>query len=172
MSRNLDKSSADGRVARREKNREAVIAALTELYTAGNPAPTIDDVANHVGLTSRTIYMHFQDREALSVEVGQRQLEKYPELFGPAPAEGQRQERIKQIVDHRAKFFEVISPVRRAAILAMHASAVIRKQQIGVAKRLRKHVEQSFGPELKACGDPRARAQLLESLDMLTNWEI
>ena len=49
----------DGRVARGLRTREAVIDALFELHAEGNLTPTIEQIAERVGRTTRAIYLHF-----------------------------------------------------------------------------------------------------------------
>ena len=63
----------DGRVARGLRTREAVIDALFELHAEGNLTPTIEQIAERVGRTTRAIYQHFQDKEALAVAMADRQ---------------------------------------------------------------------------------------------------
>jgi AcrR family transcriptional regulator len=63
----MTETSDDGRLARGQRTREAVIDALFDLYAEGNLTPTIEDIASRVGRTTRSIYTHFQDKEALAV---------------------------------------------------------------------------------------------------------
>ena len=44
----------DGRHLRRQRNRDAVVAALLELYGEGNLDPTTDEVAQRSGLSARS----------------------------------------------------------------------------------------------------------------------
>ena len=63
----MTETVGDGRVARGRRTREAVIDVLLILYAEGNLTPTIEDIASRVGMTSRSIYHHFQDRDAVAV---------------------------------------------------------------------------------------------------------
>jgi len=63
----MNKMSVDGRVARGQRTNEAVIEALYDFYSEGNFTPTVQEIAARVGLTTRSIYHHFPDRDALVV---------------------------------------------------------------------------------------------------------
>ena len=160
----------DGRVARGLRTREAVFEALFDLYTEGNLAPTIEQIAARVGLTTRSIYHHFPDREALAAALAERQLERHPELFADRPITGTRTERVDGIVAHRAELFETVAPVRRSALVMMHATPAIRTQQTNMAAHLRRQLTRTFQPELSAL-DRSTAAEVLELLDLHSSWD-
>jgi TetR/AcrR family transcriptional regulator of autoinduction and epiphytic fitness len=166
----MTEAAEDGRVARGLRTREAVIDALLGLYAEGNLTPTIEDIAACVGRTTRAIYHHFQDREALAVAIAERQLERHRELFTARPITGTRTERIDGIATHRAELFEVVAPARRSALVRMHRSPEIQAQQTTLAAHLRRQVALTFEPELTAL-DPDAADQALELIDLHTSWE-
>ncbi len=121
----------DGRVARGLRTREAVIDALFELHAEGNLTPTIEQIAERVGRTTRAIYQHFQDKEALAVAMADRQFAAHGELYRASPIEGDLLQRIDGIVSQRSMLFEAVAPARRAALVRLHASPVLQKQQKG-----------------------------------------
>src|SRR6478736_1996929 len=55
----------DGRRRRAERGRAAVVTATLELVDAGNPVPTFADIAEASGVSERTIFRYFPDRDAL-----------------------------------------------------------------------------------------------------------
>jgi AcrR family transcriptional regulator len=57
--------TGDGRVARRERNRSAVLDAVVELFEAGNTEPAVEDVSDLSGVSSRSIYRYFHHRDEL-----------------------------------------------------------------------------------------------------------
>ena len=160
----------DGRVLRGQRTREAVIDALLELHAEGNLTPTIEQIAERVGRTTRAIYQHFQDKEALAAAIGERQLRTHNELFRAHPVEGDLPQRISGIAGHRAELFEVVAPARRAALVRLHASPELQKQQTGLAAHLRDQVAKTFEPELSEL-DVDAAADTLELLDLHTSWD-
>jgi AcrR family transcriptional regulator len=160
----------DGRVARGRRTREAVIDVLLTLYTEGNLTPTIEDIASRVGISTRSIYHHFQDRDALAVALAEHQKAHHPELFIAHPISGSRTERIAGIVAHRAEFYETVAPVRRAALAVMHASPAIETQQTNLTARLRRQLTRTFETELSAL-EPNSAADALELLHLHTSWD-
>ncbi len=166
----MTETAEDGRVARGLRTREAVIDALLDLNAEGNLTPTIEEIAERVGRTTRAIYHHFQDREALARAMAERQVEHHRELFEARPIAGTRTERIDGIVTHRAELFEVVAPARRSALVRMHASPEIQAQQTTLATHLRRGLARTFEPELSAL-DTDAADELLELLDLHTSWE-
>ena len=157
----------DGRVLRGQRNRERMVEALLRLYDRGVRLPSLSDVAEEAGLTTRSIYHHFEDMESLAHEVGRRQNERFAHLFDPPPVTGTLDQRATALVAQRAELFEAISSVRRTALLLMHRSPTIARQQKRVAAMLRDQVLRTFAPELDACDGEL----LLEALDLLTSWE-
>ncbi len=163
-------AAVDGRVARGNRTREAVIETLLALYAEGNLTPTIEDIAERIGKTARSIYHHFKDKEALAVAMGAYQLEQHRELYVARPVTGSRAERVDGIVDHRATLFETIAPARRSALIRMHVSPEIQSQQTALAAHLRKQLSHTFEPELSTL-DRSQRNDVLDLLDLHTSWE-
>ena len=56
---------ADGRHARRDRNRVAVVDAMLELFAAGNLAPSSDEIAEKAGLSPRSLFRYFDDLDDL-----------------------------------------------------------------------------------------------------------
>jgi len=160
----------DGRVARGQRTRESVIDALFDLYAEGNLTPTIEEIAARVGRTTRSIYHHFQDKEALAVAIAERQLERHRELLIAGPVSGTRTERVDGIARHRAELFEAVAPARRSALVRMHRSPELQNQQTFLAAHLRNQLALTFEPELSALGADAAD-EALELLDLHTSWE-
>lgn len=160
----------DGRIARGLRTRDAVVDALFDLYSEGNLTPTMRELADRVGMTTRSIYHHYADRDAMARAMGQRQLERHPELFAARPITGSRTERIEGIAAHRSEFFEAVAPVRRAALAVIHTSPELQTQQTNLAASLRRQLKRTFEHELSAL-DSSAAAEVLELLDLHTSWE-
>lgn len=166
----MSETVEDGRVARGRRTREAVIDALLALYAEDNLSPTIEDIATRIGMTTRSIYHHFQDREALAAAIAERQLERHSKLFDARPITGTRTERIDGIVAHRAELFETIAPARRSALVRMHTSPELQAQHVYLAAHLRRQLTRTFEPELSAL-DRSTKAETVELLDLHTSWD-
>jgi len=159
----------DGRVARGERTRQAVVDALLSLYSEDNLTPTIDDIAGRVGMTARTIYHHFDDHDAIAEALTEHQRQQLAHLT-KLELSGTLAERIDSVVAQRAELFETVAPVRRAALANMHASPRIRKGQGNLAAGLRRQLTQTFEPELSAL-DPSTKTETIELLDLHTSWD-
>ena len=55
----------DGRTVRAERTRQALVDALLGLLDAGVLSPTAAAIAQRAGVSERSLFQHFPDREAL-----------------------------------------------------------------------------------------------------------
>lgn len=158
---------ADGRVRRGERNREAIVDALLACYEDGDPDPSLPDIAARAGVSVRSVHNHFDDAEALRAEVAQRQWRRHAHLAATPDADAPLSVRIAAVVDGRAELFEAVTPVRRAALLSRHESPTIAANLAEADRRLRRAMERSFAPELRAAG-----VEIAEALDALLSWDV
>ena len=158
----------DGRIARSVNTRSGVVDALYELFSEGVFTPTIKQIADRVGVTPRSVYIHFPDRDAIAVALAERQMARHRRLFEALPFTGTLAERIDGIVGHRAELFEVVAPVRRAVVAVIHLSAELQAQQSWLTSQLRRQVGDTFAQEISDNDRPADR---LELLDLHTSWE-
>ncbi len=162
-------TGVDGRIARGERTRKAVVSALLSLYEENNLTPTIDDIASRVGVTSRTIYHHFEDHEAIAEALREHQRPLIAPHLAAQPSRT-LDARVQGLSAPRAELFELVAPVRRAALANMHRSARMRKSQASMASRLRRQVATTFDTELSQLDDD-LRAETLEILDLYLSWD-
>ena len=59
-----DVTPLDGRVARSRRTRAAIVEALVELLEAGNPQPTVEEIARAPASRRAPSSEHYADREA------------------------------------------------------------------------------------------------------------
>ena len=71
----------DGRSARRDRNRLAVIDAAVELFSEGNLRPTATEVALRCGLSPKSVSRYFEDIDSLIAAAAARQMEIVISLF-------------------------------------------------------------------------------------------
>src|SRR4051812_13114522 len=116
----------DGRAARARRTRDAIVTALLELLEEGDLRPTGDLIAGRAGVSERSIFQHFPERDQLLAAVGERQRERVLAIVERIPPELPLDERIDRLVDQRARVWEYIAPVRRAALLNEPFSEVTR----------------------------------------------
>src|SRR5260370_26341314 len=117
----------DGRTARASRTRDAVVDALLSLLSDGELRPTGSRIAERAGVSLRSVFQHFEDLEALFAAVAARQSDRIDSMRSPVPSSGQLSERVGAIVDQRARVYELIAPVRRAAVLQEPFSPTLRR---------------------------------------------
>lgn len=160
-------TAVDGRSARRDRNRDAVIDAAIELFDEGVLDPDPDEVADRCGLSPRSVYRYFDDREALLRAAIDRHFERVrPLTLIHAIGEGPLDERIDRFVDSRVALYEAVAPSARAARRRAETSAVVAEQVERTRRALQEQVERHFASELEVMGggDGDAAATAVDTL--------
>ncbi|MGZ4690151.1 MAG: TetR/AcrR family transcriptional regulator [Acidimicrobiia bacterium] len=161
-----DVATVDGRVLRGERNRDAIVEALVQLFAEGDPQPSSRMIAQRAGVSLRTVFQHFNDMESLYAAVAQRQVEQVWANLEPLPgADHPLEVRLDALVAQRASLFEAVAPTRRAAASALGSSPTIRRGLARSEAFLRRQVTETFAPEL--AGD----AERIDAADFAASWE-
>ena len=166
----VGRDEADGRVARRERNSDAVVDAIMVLIQSGETRPSMAEVARLAGVSERSIFRHFDTREALFGAVIERQLEVITGLLHEIPSTGPLSARVDAFVAERARLYEEITPMRRATVHFVEVSELVANQMADTRVWLRDELEQVFEREL-AKRPPSDRRDLVAAVDMATSWE-
>ncbi len=105
----------DGRHARSQRARAAIINALIEVLEEGHLNPSAQQIAERAGVSLRLVFHHFRDMESLYMEMFGVIFKTriLPHLRFPT-GEGPFTERIATFVEQRARLFESAGPIRRA----------------------------------------------------------
>jgi TetR/AcrR family transcriptional regulator of autoinduction and epiphytic fitness len=165
----------DGRTARRDRNRSAVLDAVLDLFGAGDLSPSPEAVAQRSGLSLRSVYRYVADSDDLVHAAIQRHLEKVGPLFAiPEPGQGPFRARVEAFVAARMRLHQSVAPTARAAHLRAQlrptpASEIIRARLDARRKLLRAQLERQFEPELAELGQESMAA--LAAADALTQIE-
>lgn len=157
----------DGRVVRGLRTRSAIVEALLDLLTEGEPSPTTAEIAERAGVSVRSLFQHFDDLESLYADLAQEQGRRVAPLFEPLEASGDLDQRIRVLVAQRQEFFETVAPVRRVVVIRATASPVLMERLVTATELLRGQITDLFGAELEASGDPT----LLEQLDAVASFD-
>lgn len=156
---------------RDERARDAIVDAMLGLYHRGVADPTALEIADQAGVSLRSVYYHFSDLESLAIEaVGRQRAQIEPLLITPITT-GTLDHRITETVERRCELYEVVTPVRRAALLLRHRSPTIDENLAFLARVLREQLATTFAPELDAADERSGRGALLDALDVATSWE-
>lgn len=161
----------DGRTARRDRNRIAVLDAVLELFSEGNLAPSPDAVAQRSGISLRSVYRYVADSDELIRDAIERHAERIAPLFVIDDiGEGPFEKRLKTFVDARLRGYEVIAPTARASRLRAPTNEIIRDRLENGRRMFRAQLERQFAPELDSL-DPKVRRAVLAGADALTQIE-
>jgi AcrR family transcriptional regulator len=167
-------TTVDGRTARSARTRDAVVEALLALLDDGDLRPTARRVAARAGVSLRSVYVRFEDLDALYVEAAQRQWERLSTLVDPIPADLPLAERLPAFVEQRCRVLEVAAPVRPAAELQEPFNDALAASLTWARGVARAEVARVFDPEL-AQRRGAARTRLLDALDVTagsTTWDV
>ena len=165
-----NRNEGDGRVARRERNSDAVVDAIMVLIQAGETQPSMADVAHLAGVSERSIFRHFETREALFGAVIERQLEVVTALTREISSSGSLGDRIAALFVERARLYEEITPMRRAALHLVDVSDLVAEQLADSRIWLRDELEEVFARELDR-RSPADRRDLVAAVAMASSWE-
>lgn len=147
------------RTPRATRTREAVVDGLLALLDEGNLRPTAREVAARAGVSLRSVYVHFDDVEALFLAAAVRHRERVEQVRGELDTAGSLEERLRAFVDRKARTLEVSPNVRRAGLLHEPFSPSIREVFALIRRITRHELEEVFAPELADAGSPEGRFQ-------------
>jgi AcrR family transcriptional regulator len=160
----------DGRSARSQRTREAVVDALLALIRDGNPRPTAREIADRANISLRSVYVHFDDLEDLFLVSTQRQMARINALIEPVPPSAPLEQRVELVCNMRARIFEEFGSVRRAAWLQTPCSKTLSDLMEHVRTASRDGLGEVFRTELASL--PREeRARRLAVLDAMMSGE-
>jgi TetR/AcrR family transcriptional regulator of autoinduction and epiphytic fitness len=163
--------SLDGRRRRRDRNREAVVQALLELYRQGNLTPSTDEIADRAGISARSLFRYFDDVDALVRTAVARQQEHLAPLFEvsarasqPLPA------RVDRFVADRTRLLDAMGPVGQLARSIAPRQPQVAAELGRIRAVLRSQVVEVFEPEL-ARVPANEHDAVLAALDVACSWE-
>ena len=165
--------ATDGRKARSHRTRAAVAEAMLDCLEDGLLRPSAKQVAERAGVSSRAVFRHFDNMEALLEEAAQLQIERVMRQLPPVVTEGSLEQRIDALVLHSVRRNEIIAPVRRAALLSEPFSKVIRERHAWMRAAARRQVRSVLAPELSALSEAQRsdRIAALRALLSFSYWE-
>lgn len=159
----------DGRTARAQRTREAIVEACVALVEAGDVRPTAPRIAEQAGVSVRSVFQHFDDLETLFAMVAERAVVGLAALVTPVDADLPLDERIERFVAQRVDLLEALTPIRRAADVHAPFSPGIRERLRFGHEYFRSELARVFGRELDAL-PPDQRPAVLDLLDVTTTW--
>jgi TetR/AcrR family transcriptional regulator, regulator of autoinduction and epiphytic fitness len=167
--RDIAAGSTDGRRARRERGRVAVIDAMFELLQEGKVPPAVELIAERSGVSVASIFRYFQGIDDLQFQTFQRFRERFEPLVRTS-ADGDLTARTNAFVLSRLDLYEqagAIMAVGRLRALEHQPLVEASAQMRGV---LADQVRSTFAPETTGASPARS-ADLVAVIDALTSLE-
>lgn len=164
-----DVEPSDGRAARSHRTRRAILDAMRALHAEGDLRPTVPRIAARAGVSLRTVWQQFADRDALLLEAVRRDREIQRSLVSRIDPDQPLADRIEAFLSQRTRVLEVMTPTWRAARVHQPLSAELRGDKRRRNAGARAEVEQIFAPELGKLGEPE-REDLAGALHAITLW--
>lgn len=161
--------ASDGRHARSVRTRAAVAEAMLQCIVAGSARPTAEEIAARAGVSSRAVFRHFDNLEALREEVARQQIERVSRALPPILKAGTLEQRIDALVANSACRNEMIAPVRRAVMTSYSVSSQFEERHAWLRGIVRKQVQIVFGNEL-AVLPGKKRAQKVAAIRALLSF--
>jgi TetR/AcrR family transcriptional regulator of autoinduction and epiphytic fitness len=165
----------DGRRARRERNRAAVIDALLSLIDESHVPPSADDIAQRAGVSVSSLFRYFESLDDLQEQTIERHYERFAPLYEIAGmGVGSRADRIDRLVDARITLYRSIAPVARLARSRSLDNPRLAERLAEMRSRFSRQIRDHFAPELATL--PRADGNdlvvLLDTLTSFESWDI
>ncbi|GAB2675193.1 TetR/AcrR family transcriptional regulator [Thalassiella azotivora] len=138
----------DGRTARAERTRQAVLDAHARLIAEGDLRPTGERIAERAGVSLRALWTHFKDMEALFEASGAAVLARQDEEHAPVPTDLPLAERVDRFCTQRARLLELVGPSARASRVREPFSPALRRYRGVHLQRVRDELTTLFAAEL------------------------
>jgi TetR/AcrR family transcriptional regulator, regulator of autoinduction and epiphytic fitness len=159
----------DGRTVRGERTRQALVEALLGLLDEGVLRPTAERIAARAGVSERSVFQHFPDREQLFEAVAQQQYDRVRPTLRPVDPALPLPERLDAFVAQRARLYELIKGVRRAALLLEPDSEAVARW-LGTTRRAKAdEVRKVFATEIAETPEAE-RGELTAALVAAAAW--
>jgi len=159
---------ADGRVARRERNINAVIDVVLEMFAEESMFPTIEQAAKRSGLSLRSLYRYFADPGELLEAAIKRSAEVGAELSTlHAIGQGTLDRRIEDFVNMRLRLEDRLGPAMRATRANADRHPRVQEELTKNRNAMREQFAMQFAPELTKL-NPERRKAVLTAGDVLT----
>jgi AcrR family transcriptional regulator len=161
----------DGRHARRDRNKYAVVDAYLALVRQGNARPSIADVAERSGVSHRSVFRYFADKDELARTAIERQ---YAVAMPLAPltvtTAASLDERIDGFVERRLELFDAIAPIARLSRSLAGAQPLVANELRTSREFFRSQIRHLFAAEIERRTSPE-REYTIATLDALCSFE-
>lgn len=161
----------DGRTARRNRNRDAVLDAMIELTRVTEEEPAVEAIAERAGVSYRSVYRYFDDRtELLLAAIGRLMGDVWPTFQIEQAADDDFDVRVDALISSRLSAYRTLAPLTRLAMRRAVTEPIVMVEFNNVRAYLREQLEGLFSPELDEI-EPDERSVVVTALDVLFQFE-
>jgi AcrR family transcriptional regulator len=108
------------------RNRERLLDAATQIFSAGGPQASLEAVARQAGVGIGTLYRHFPTREALFEAVYRHEVDHLTDLAGKLAAESDPVEALRKWLHANVRLVATKKGMVQALQLVAHGSADLK----------------------------------------------
>lgn len=159
----------DGRVARAERTRRAVVEAHISLISAGELTPTGAQIADRAGVSLRSLWGNFNDLETLFAATGAEVMRRQDAMIASIDADLPLDERLEEYCRQRARILEFIAPFARSSEIRAPFSRELQRNRVRYLHGVRSEIEALFAGELTGL-DVADRREVLQALGITVTW--
>ncbi len=164
-------TSTDGRSARRQRNRDAVVDAYIDLTAEGHLDPTAELVSDRAGVSHRSVYRYFGTRTELLEAAIARVMDRVAAAVAIDPlGVGPLNARIREFVRVRTATHRQFAPIVQTALRRAATEQVIAGVVDTWRRVFRQQMEQQFAPEIERI-DNSSRDVVVDLIDMAFQFE-
>lgn len=138
----------DGRRARRDRNRSAVISAVFDLLEDGS-FPTTEALAERAGVSVSSVFRYFESLDDLVRETIEAHFDRFGHLFDiPSHELGSHDARIRALVDARLDLHSAVAPVARLARARAYDQPLIAARLAEIRAAFARQTRSHFSDDL------------------------
>lgn len=141
----------DGRRLRAERGRSAVVQATFDLIQEGGN-PTIAEIADRAGISERTVFRYFPDRDTLMAAVASEVVPLVAPLLEATRPDGDLATRARALVAARVELIRIGGQFARSVEMNAPRSQLAKDLIALRVERLRSQTGDFLAPEISAAG--------------------
>jgi TetR/AcrR family transcriptional regulator, regulator of autoinduction and epiphytic fitness len=164
----------DGRTARSQRTRDAVVDALQALIEEGDPSPSARRIAERAGVSTRSIFAHFSSLEDLHRAMAERAAALVITMLTRIDPDQPLAARIESLCAQRGRVNEEVGALRRAAARREASSPTLARARDHAREASRDQIARVFAAELAPL-DEQARRHRIAAVDALVSgdtWDL
>ena len=152
--------ASDGRRARSQASRSKIVEALMELIVGGHSNPSTANIAKQAGVGLRSVFRHFDDKDAIYREVDAILVRAYQPVIEAQFQSEDWQSRLMEMVERRCQISEELAPYRISSAAARERSAFLKENYQQLHNREKSRLNAVL-PSHMQTGTPVGRAILV-----------